>query len=114
MKISIRRGASQDAEAISAFVTGISEAFITGEFSAGGRSHFLREHIPPEVRGRLEGDFRFYIAERGAELVGVAAIRSNSHLCYLFVAPAVQRLGLASRLWTRLKDDSSETPTTSP
>jgi ribosomal protein S18 acetylase RimI-like enzyme len=39
-------------------------------------------------------------------LAGVAAIRSNAHLYYLFVGKAHQRTGLARRLWLRVLQDS--------
>jgi GNAT superfamily N-acetyltransferase len=103
---SIRRATLQDAERISAFVTALSEAYIVGEFSAKGRAHFLRDHTTSEVQKRLAGDFRFYVAESGDELAGVAAIRSNSHLYYLFVGKPFQRTGLARRLWAQVKEDA--------
>ncbi len=103
---SIRRGTPPDAERISRLITALSEEFIVGEFTAEGRAHFLREHSATEVNHRLRGDFRFYLAEDGDELAGVAAIRSNAHLYYLFVAKPFQGTGLAQRLWIQLKEDS--------
>jgi len=52
------------------------------------------------------GDFRFYVAEHRKSIAGVAAIRSNSHLFYLFVGKAYQRTGLARRLWAQVMADS--------
>jgi len=104
--LSIRRGTVQDAERISMFITALSEEFIVREFTTEGRAHFLCEHSTTEVHQRLAGDFRFYLAEDGDELAGVAAIRSNAHLYYLFVAKPYQGIGLAQRLWTRVKEDS--------
>jgi len=104
--VSIRRGAVQDAERISAFITALSEEYIVGEFSAEGRAHFLRDHTASEVRQRLMGDFRFYLAESGNELAGVAAIRSNTHVYYLFVGGRFQRMGLARRLWAHVKEEA--------
>jgi ribosomal protein S18 acetylase RimI-like enzyme len=104
--VAIRRGTIQDAERVSSLVTALSEEFIVAEFNPEGRAHFLQEHSPAEVRKRLAGDFRFYLAEDGNDLVGVAAIRSNAHLFYLFVAKACQGTGLARRLWSRVKEDA--------
>ena len=106
VEISVRQGTADDAEAISAFVVALSEAYITGEFTPQGREHFLSDHTPSEIKNRLTGDFRFYLAERERELVGLAAIRSNVHLYYLFVAPPLQRAGLARRLWTQVRDEA--------
>jgi len=104
--VSIRRGTIQDAERISAFITALSEEYIVGEFSAEGRIHFLRDHTTSEVHQRLAGDFRFYLAECGTDLAGVAAIRSNTHLYYLFVGRPFHRIGLARRLWAYVKEES--------
>ncbi len=104
--LSTRRGTVQDAERISRLITALSEELIVGDFTDEGRAHFLREHSTTEVHERLTGDFRFYLAEDGDELAGVAAIRSNAHLYYLFVAKAYQGTGLAQRLWVRVKEDS--------
>jgi len=59
-----------------------------------------------EMEQRLSGDFRFYLAEEGDKLAGLAAIRANAHLYYLFVAKAYQGTGLAQRLWSRVKEES--------
>jgi len=96
----------EDAPRISEFVRGLSEEFIVGEFSAEARAHFLRDHSEEKVRERLTGDFRFYVAEHGNSIAGVAAIRSNSHLYYLFVGKAHQRTGLARRLLAQVVADS--------
>lgn len=104
--IAIRRGTIEDAERVSSLVTALSEEFIVREFSPEGRAYFLREHSPTEVRQRLAGDFRFYLAEDRNDLVAVAAIRANAHLYYLFVSKPYHGTGLARRLWSRVKEDS--------
>ena len=105
-ELSIRRGATTDAEGISRFVTALSEEFIVGEFTPQGRAHFLNDHSKANVELRLAGDFRFYVAEDAQSIAAVAAIRANAHLYYLFVGKAYQRTGLSRRLWSRVLDDS--------
>lgn len=105
-KIPIRRGTPRDAGAISAFVLALSEEFIVGEFTPPGRARFLGEHSPESVGRRFAGDFRFYVAEDAGSIAGVAAIRSNAHLYYLFVGTRYQRTGLARRLWQRVLEDA--------
>jgi GNAT superfamily N-acetyltransferase len=102
----IRSGAVADAPKISAFVSGLSEEFIVGEFTVEGRGNFLRDHSEEKVKERLSGDFRFYVAEDQKDVAGVAAIRSNAHLFYLFVGKTHQRAGLARRLWSQVMKDS--------
>lgn len=92
---SIRSGTVEDAPQISEFVRGLSEEFIVGEFSVEARARFLEDHSEQKVKERLMGDFRFYVAEHRKSIAGVAAIRSNSHLFYLFVGKAHQRTGLS-------------------
>ena len=104
--LSIRRGTIEDAGRISTFITALSEEYIVGEFSPEGREHFLRDHTASEVHKRLAGDFRFYLAESDDQLAGVAAIRSNAHLYYLFVGKLFQGMGLARRLWACVKEES--------
>ena len=102
---SIRNGTVHDAERISRLLIALSEEFIVDEFSAKGRAYFLNELSPTEMEKRLSGPYRFYLAEEGAELAGVAAVRETTHLYYLFVAKPFQRNGLARHLWSRVKED---------
>jgi GNAT superfamily N-acetyltransferase len=103
--VSIPRGTVRDAERISKLITELAEEFIVKDFTTEGRLHFLGDHSPAQVEQRLAGDFRFYLAEDGQELAGVAAMRSNDHLYYLFVAKPYQHTGLARRLWSRVKEE---------
>jgi GNAT superfamily N-acetyltransferase len=103
---SIRAGILEDGPSISEFVRGLSEEFIVGEFSAGARARFLADHSEEKVKERLMGDFRFYVAECREGIAGVAAVRENSHLFYLFVGKTHQRRGLARRLWAQVMADS--------
>jgi ribosomal protein S18 acetylase RimI-like enzyme len=102
----VRHGTIEDAERVSALLIALSEEFIVGEFTPEGRAHFLGAHSPAEVRHRLAGDYRFYLAEDGSDLVGVAALQANTHLYYLFVAKSYQGLGLARRLWSLVREHS--------
>ena len=104
--LSIRSGTVEDAPRISQFVCGLSREFIVGEFVAAAQAAFLDGHSEAKVRERLLEDFRFYLAEHGNDLAGVAAIRSNVHLYYLFVAKTYHGAGLARRLWSRVMADS--------
>jgi ribosomal protein S18 acetylase RimI-like enzyme len=104
--ISIRKGTVRDAERISRLITELAEEFIVKDITADGRLHFLGDHSPTQVEQRLAGDFRFYLAEDGHELAGVGAMRSNTHLYYLFVAKPYQGRELARRLWSQMKEES--------
>ncbi len=104
--LAIRRAAPSDAARISRFVIALSEEFIVGEFTPHGRAHFLNDHSAANVEQRLAGDFRFYLAEDADQIAALAAIRSNTHLYYLFVGKSYQRTGLSRRLWSQVLEDS--------
>ena len=98
--IQIRDATVDDALRISALLTALAEEFILGDFSTEGRSHLLAHFGVTEMEERLKAaEYRFKLAEDGAELVGVVAVRAATHLQYLFVARSHQRTGLARRLW---------------
>jgi len=96
-----------DAQRISALLTALAEEFIVGEFSTEGRLHLLAHFGVSEMETRLEArEYRFQVAEDGAVLAGVVAVRAGTHLQYLFVARSHQRCGLARRLWDLARLDA--------
>jgi GNAT superfamily N-acetyltransferase len=105
--VKIRRATRKDAQRISELAQAVAIQFIVDEFSRKGRANYLQE-LGPEVIGKrlADKDFRFWVAEDGEALVGVAAMQDNWHLYHLFVAKGVQRGGLAGRLWQILRDEA--------
>ena len=72
---------------ISLLLTALAEEFIVGEFSTEGRQHLLAHFGVAEMEERLKAaEYRFRVAEDGAVLAGVVAVRAGTHLQYLFVA----------------------------
>ena len=105
--IEVRDATVNDAPRISALLTALAEEFILGDFSTEGRSHLLAHFGVTEMEERLKAaEYRFKLAEDGAELVGVVALRAATHLQYLFVAKSHQRAGLARRLWQLARRDA--------
>jgi GNAT superfamily N-acetyltransferase len=98
--IRVRIPRATDAGRISALLTALTEEFIAGDFSTEGREHLMSEFSVAAMAGRLaSADYRFHVAEANGELVGVVALRGNSHLYLLFVSKSWHRKGLARRLW---------------
>jgi ribosomal protein S18 acetylase RimI-like enzyme len=98
--IEVRNANAADAGRISVLLTALAEEFIVGEFSEQGRLHLLTHFGVTKMEERLEAaEYRFQVAEDGAVLAGVVAVRARTHLQYLFVARSHQRSGLARRLW---------------
>ncbi len=51
-------------------------------------------------------EFRYDVAEELGALSGVVGVRNGTHLFSLYVAPMMQRRGLARRLWNHVKERS--------
>ena len=105
--IEVRDATVEDAARISALLTALAEEFIVRDFSTEGRLYLLAHFGGSEMQERLKAaEYRFQVAEHGAELVGVVGIRAGTHLQYLFVAKSHQRSGLARRLWESARLDA--------
>lgn len=100
----LRDARQGDAAAISALVTGLSERWIAPDCTPDGASILLASMAVEATAERLRGDgYRYVVAERDGQLVGVAALRRPAHLYHLFVLEHLQRQGLARRLWDRVR-----------
>jgi GNAT superfamily N-acetyltransferase len=105
--IEFREATVADAQRISVLLTALAEEFIVGGFSAEGRLHLATHFGVAEMEERLKAaEYRFQVAEAGAELVGVVGVRATTHLQYLFVAKSHQRAGLARRLWALARGEA--------
>ncbi len=100
----IRPATSADARRISELIHALSGPFTvspTGE----GAALFFASITEQAIRSYILADnFSYLVAEAGNELAGVVAMRDNSHLYHLFVAPAFQGQGLGRRLWVTVRE----------
>jgi ribosomal protein S18 acetylase RimI-like enzyme len=110
--VHVRIAGGEDCAGVRALILRSSEEFILPALSAQGRAHFRAELAEPELAQRLAGPYRFYAAESGATLAGVAAVREPAHLYYLFVAREFHRQGIARALWRRVCADYLSGPET--
>ena len=99
----IRAATLRDAESISKLVRQLSAKYIANEFTAEGRETLLNSMTPAAIEKYIQTGFRYHVAEVGGQLVGVVAVKDNSHLYHLFVAENYQRQGIASGLWRLAK-----------
>jgi GNAT superfamily N-acetyltransferase len=95
----LRAARSADAEAISQLVSALTERHIAHEFPERAREGLLASMTPSSVRSYLALGYPFTVAEVGAQLAGVVAVKLPAHLLYLFVARAHQQRGIARKLW---------------
>lgn len=100
LDVNIRIAGKADAVAISRLISALADKYIVGEFSAEGRETLLRSMRPEAIAGYLDRGFRYHVAEAAdGEIVGVVALRDDTHLYHLFVAEACQRRGIGRSLW---------------
>jgi len=95
----IRLAVIADAPAISALVGALTREFILPELTKEGADRLLGEMDTASIRKYIASGYRYHVAEEGREIIGIIAIKENSHLSQLFVSKNFQRRGIARTLW---------------
>ena len=102
METLIRAADPDDAPAASRLIRSLSHHFFLSP-DGRGAERFMASTSAAELYALMASPhFHYLTAWQGEELVGVAGMRDHTHLFHLFVAPAVQRHGLARQLWEGL------------
>jgi GNAT superfamily N-acetyltransferase len=104
MAISIRDATPADAAAISALVRQSARNTIFANGPDDGCNYFLAMNTPAATTGRMRGNYHYYIAEDEGQIVGMIAMRDNSHLYHLFVDQAWHGHGIGRRLWEHARE----------
>ncbi len=99
----IRAATPADAEHIGSLIIELSAPFYTSPTRAGAEPFLASVSAEAQHRNLSSSNFLYYVAESNSRLVGVVALRDNSHLFHLFVASSYQRTGLATQLWGIVK-----------
>lgn len=101
--MNIREAKPEDSEQISLLINGVAHYF-TLDQSGKGVEHFLESISPEAIKRYIKSPDYFYIvAFHENKMAGVAALKGESHIFHLFVAPSFQRQGLARQLWEAIK-----------
>ncbi len=95
----VRPATADDAAAISALVRPLVEKYIAVDLAPEGKRNLLACLTANAVRGHMAKGFCYHVAVDGEKLLGVVAIRDESHVYLLFVADPVRGRGIARRLW---------------
>lgn len=95
----IRAATPEDSESISKLICDLVEKFIAGDFSSQGRDFLLSSMTENAISQKMQSGYRYHVAEVNGMLLGVVAVRDNTHLYHLFVAEQSQRKGIARKLW---------------
>jgi ribosomal protein S18 acetylase RimI-like enzyme len=102
-EIIIRPATSDDVEAISRLLSGLSRRFITPEYTPQGAATLLSHQTPEAIAKCLDEGMHYLVAEVDNTLVGAAGlIRERRHLYHLFVDADRHDLGIGRRLWSEL------------
>ena len=96
--ITIRQATAEDASAISSLILSVAH-FFTLHPQGHGAEVFLNSLQPDAILKLIEDNrFLYCVAHVDDVLVGVAAMKDNTHLYHLFVSPAFQKQGIARQL----------------
>ena len=99
----IETASPADAPEISSLIVELSAPFYLSP-NREGAERFLAAISTEALRGYVSADnFSYCIARLHTRLAGVVALRDNSHLFHLFVAPPFQGQGLGRQLWSIVK-----------
>lgn len=102
----IRPATSFDADAISALISSVMH-HLTLHPDGRGAEQFIASLAPAAIAATIASpNMRYLACFDGGALAGVVAMRDQRHLYHLFVAPAFQRRGLATRLWHVARDEA--------
>jgi ribosomal protein S18 acetylase RimI-like enzyme len=104
LNMKFRVATTTDAHSISGLIQRLSQSFVLNPDGAGAEQ-FWAAVSPASVAACIDSPgYQFIVAINNATLVAVMAMRDEQHIHYLFVAPDVQRQGLANKLLSMLKN----------
>lgn len=101
----IRRAVLRDAPAIARLTLREACRHVRADCSAEGFRRLLAELVARRVDARLRGGFRYWVACDGSQILGVCALREETHLYHLFVASALHGSGIGRHLWETARED---------
>ncbi|NUO72500.1 MAG: GNAT family N-acetyltransferase [Frateuria sp.] len=104
--VHLRLGRPEDARAISLLARRVARRWILPEQSHEAGQALLLRLGTRALRERMREGQRFHLAWLGEVLVGIAAMRGDSHLVHFFVGTRYQGRGIARRLWERAMADA--------
>jgi N-acetylglutamate synthase-like GNAT family acetyltransferase len=107
-QLQIRKGTVGDSDQISALITRNSKVLLVDDFDDDGLDFFLRSVETKSIREYMDQGFPYLVAEEEKQIVGVIAIKDNSHMFHLFVDINYHQRGIARMLWEQMKNFSIE------
>lgn len=102
----IRFARPDDARAIGVLSRRVARRWILPDQSRRIGRELLSRLSAKALRQKIIEGQRFHLAYWGDVLVGVAAMRGDSHLIHFYVSTRYQGRGIARRLWERSSQDA--------
>lgn len=107
MDVRYRLAGPQDAVAIGVLARRVTRRWILPDQPASAAPPLLCGMSARVIRNKILAGQRFHLAcQDDGRLLGVAAMRDDSHLFQFFVSTRAQRHGIARRLWQRVMRDA--------
>jgi GNAT superfamily N-acetyltransferase len=104
--MNVRLAITADVQQICELIRCLCDPFFLSPGGEGAEL-FLQSIGESAVQGYVSAaNFRYQVAELDTGLVGVVAVRDNTHLYHLFVATAFQGRGIARQLWQLAKSQA--------
>jgi GNAT superfamily N-acetyltransferase len=104
--LTIRPATVDDAPAIGSLVLGLLPYLTVHPQALGAERFVANVGIDAQRRYLGQDNFRYHVALRGDELLGVVAVRDNTHLFHLFIRETEHGRGLGRRLWELARDEA--------
>lgn len=101
----MRLASIDDAPAVSRLVRRVMRRWVIPEQPAIAVVVLEESASTTVIRQKIGSDQRFHLAFVDGALVGVAAVRNDSHIFQLFVGTRHQGQGIARKLWERVRRD---------
>lgn len=105
-RLHMRLARPEDARIVGVLARRVTRRWILPEQPAEAAGPLLAGMSAQVIRCKIRDGQRFHLAFVGEVLVGIAAIREDSHLFQLFVGTRHQGQGIARKLWQRVLRDS--------
>ncbi|TBR37268.1 MULTISPECIES: GNAT family N-acetyltransferase [Dyella] len=104
--ITYRVGRPDDAVLIGRFVRRVVRQWVLPEQPKRAAAELMQRLATASIREQLRDGRRFQLAFAGHVLVGVSAMRDNSHLFQMYVTTRFRGRGIARKLWQRTMADA--------
>ncbi|HEV2538823.1 MAG TPA: GNAT family N-acetyltransferase [Frateuria sp.] len=104
--LQLRLARPEDVQAVSRLARRVARRWILPEQEPAAGLALLERLGTRTLRERMRDGQRFHLAWVDGTLVGIAAMRGDSHLVHFFVGTRWQGRGIARRLWQRAMADA--------